>query len=388
VCSSDLAALSLDGSYLFVQGPPGSGKTWNGARLAITLMQQGQRLGVTALSHRAINKFLSDVEVAAVERGYMFRGLKKSAGAESGFTGRCIQSSDSSSAMLDAGLQLIAGTSFLFAREELDRHVDTLFIDEGGQFALADTIAVGTAARSVVVLGDPNQLPQVSQGSHPPGADASVLSHLLGEDQTVRREMGIFLEQTWRLRPELNRFISTTFYDGRLEPASVSSTRSVTAGNGIRRLLVEHSGHRQAAPEEASVVRAEIDRLLGTTYTDDAGSRILTAEDFIVVSPYNAHVRCLRQHIPDQQIRIGTVDKFQGQEATVVFYSMASSSGDDAPRGLDFLLSRNRLNVALSRARCLAHVVCSPRLLDANCRTIRQMHLVNALCRAVEFAEP
>jgi predicted RecB family nuclease len=385
------AELSLEGSYLFVQGPPGSGKTWNGARMAITLMKSGQRVGITALSHKAIHKFLEDLEDAAHEDGYSFRGMKK-CGADLGtrFESRrgLVENTKENQEMLDPELQLLAGTSFLFSREELDQQVDTLFVDEGGQFALADALAVGTAPRNLVLLGDPNQLPQVSQGAHPPGANASVLSHLLGEHETVEQEMGIFLERTWRMRPEVNAYISETFYEGRLEPAEVCWQRSVADGAGLRFAQVEHDGNRTQSPEEAEFVRDEIARLLGTPYRDEDSERTLEPHDFIVVAPYNAHVRCLRQYIADERIRIGTVDKFQGQQAAVVFFSMASSSGEDVPRGLDFLFSRNRLNVAVSRAKCLSYVVASPRLLEVSCRTIEQMRLANALCRFVEGARP
>jgi uncharacterized protein len=380
------AALSLDGSYLFVQGPPGSGKTYNGARMAVALMQAKRRVGVTALSHKAIHRFLEEVEDAAREARFAFRGLKKASGEDSSFDGEFVESSESNAAMLDPELDLLAGTSFLFARGDMEGAVDTLFVDEGGQFALADALAVGGAARNLVLLGDPNQLPQVSQGAHPPGASASVLGHLLAEDETVRPDMGLFLEETWRLRPEVNGYISGTFYEGRLEPAPKALTRSVADGNGVRFLPVEHVGHRTAAPEEAAAVRAEIERLLGTPYADEDGERALRYEDFIVVAPYNSHVRCLREALPEA-VRVGTVDKFQGQEATIVYFAMASSSGDDVSRGLDFLFSRNRLNVAVSRARCLAYVVASPRLLETSCRTVEQMRLVNALCRFVELAE-
>jgi uncharacterized protein len=381
------SALSLDGSYLAVQGPPGSGKTWNGARMAIALMKAGRRVGVTALSHKAIHKFLEEVEKAAIEVGFEFRGLKKCGDDEgSRYDGHgFVENERENSGMLDEEAQLIAGTSFLFAREELDSHVDALFVDEGGQFSLADALAVGTAARNLVLLGDPNQLPQVSQGKHPPGANASVLGHLLSEDETLRPGMGIFLEHTWRMRPEVNDYISATFYEGRLEPAPVTSTRSVADGNGIRFLPVAHTGHRTAAPEEAEKVAAEIERLVGTPYVENGAERPLSYSDFIVVAPYNSHVRCLREALPPA-VRVGTVDKFQGQEATVTFFSMASSSGEDVPRGLDFLFSRNRLNVAVSRARCLAYVVASPRLLDTECRTVEEMKLVNALCRFAEVA--
>jgi uncharacterized protein len=369
-----VAARSLDGSYLFVQGPPGSGKTWNGAQMAIALIQDGRRVGVTSRSHKAIHQFLSEVRSAALARAYTFSGRKKGAG-EDAYEDEFVDCTDDNAAMTDDGLQLLAGTAWLFSRPEIE--VDTLFVDEAGQVALADAIAVGTAARNIVLLGDPNQLPQVSQGTHPPGADASVLSHLLGDDETVRPEMGLFLERTRRLRPEICAFISDTFYEGRLRPDEVAESRTLDAGHGLRFRAVEHRGHRQASPEEAEVVRAEIARLV---------VRGVPLDEIIVVAPYNAHVRCLRQAIVDERVRVGTVDKFQGQEALVAVYSMASSSGDDVPRGLDFLFSRNRLNVAISRAKCLAYVVASPRLLDATPKTVEQMRLVNTVCRFAEEA--
>jgi uncharacterized protein len=396
--------LSLDRSYLFVQGPPGSGKTWRGSRLALALMKSGKRVGVTALSHKAIHKFLEDLEAAALEHGYAFRGLKKSGGSDgSQYEGRFVTSTGSNAEMLEDDVQLLAGTSFFFAREEVDQHVDVLFVDEGGQFALADAVAVGTAAKSLVLLGDPNQLPQVSQAAHPVspqeagqspasregrgGAGASVLGHLLGEDETVPPDRGVFLKETWRLRPEICDYVSEAFYEGRLQPAGPARQRSLELGNGLRYVPVAHGGHRSAAPEEAEAIRDEIERLVGSRYVDaDGQERPLRHEDIKVVAPFNSHVRCLRDKLPEA-VQVGTVDKFQGQESVVIFYSMASSSGEDVPRGLDFLFSRNRLNVAISRARCLAYLVCSPRLLEVNARTIEQMRLANALCRFVELAE-
>jgi uncharacterized protein len=378
------AAVSLDGSYLFVQGPPGSGKTWLGARMAIELMRRGQRVGATSLSHKAIHKFLRDVRDAALEQGFEFKGRKKCSGdPETEYEDEFVDCSGANEDLRDEELQLVAGTSFLFSRE--DQSVDTLFVDEAGQVSLADVLAVGTAARNVILLGDPNQLAQVSQGSHPPGASASVLQHLLGGDETLRAGMGLFLGETWRMRPEVNEFISTTFYEGRLEPAEACLQRSLADGNGIRFLTVAHEGNRTQSPEEADAVAAEIERLVGTPYSDERGERELRYKDVIVVAPYNAHVRCLHEKLPSA-VAIGTVDKFQGQQAPVVFYAMASSSSDDVPRGLDFLFSRNRLNVAISRAQCLAYLVCSLRLLDANCQTVEQMRLANALCRLGEIA--
>jgi superfamily I DNA and/or RNA helicase len=221
----------------------------------------------------------------------------------------------------------------------------------------------------------------------PEEAKVSVLQHLLGDDVTVSPERGIFLERTWRLRPELAAFTSDAYYEGRLECAEPCAARGVAAGNGLVFRPVEHAGNGQLSWEEADEVSAAIDALLGTEYTDEHGiARPLTEEDVLVVTPYNAQVRTLRQRVPEA-VRVGTVDKFQGQEAPVVIVSLASSSAQSAPRGLTFVFNRNRINVATSRAQCRVELVCSPTLLDADCRTVEEMRLANALCRFVELAE-
>jgi uncharacterized protein len=381
------AALSLDGSYLFVQGPPGSGKTWQGAEAAVALMRVGRRVGVTSLSHKAISKLLTEIEREAREQGFSFRGRKKSSGGDTYFEGDFVDSSDEWRDLLDEELQLVAGTSWLFARADFAGFLDTLIVDEAGQVALADVVAVGHAARNLVLLGDPNQLPQVSQGAMPDEAKASVLGHLLGHETTVPPDRGIFLERTWRLRPELTAFTSEAYYAGRLEWEEACARRSVEAGNGLVVRPVEHAANGQLSREEAEVVAEAIEALLGIGYTDETGAtRPLGVEDVLVVTPYNAQVRALRHAVPEG-VRVGTVDKFQGQEAPVVLVSLASSSGEDAPRGLSFVFNANRINVATSRAQCRVELVCSPRLLEADCRSIEEMRLVNALCRFVELAD-
>ena len=248
-------------------------------------------------------------------------------------------------------------------------------------------LAVGTAARSLVLLGDPNQLPQVSQGSHPEGSGLSVLEHLLGDDETVPPDRGLFLAETWRLRPELCAFTSDAYYDGRLgyAPTTRRAARSAT-GNGPVWIADEHEGHGQSSPEEAGAIAAAVADLLGTPFTDETGvTRPLTPDDVLVVAPYNAQVRQLRLRLREQ-IAVGTVDKFQGQQAPVVFVSMASSTTEDAPRGIGFAFDSHRFNVATSRAQCRAVLVCAPALLDADCATVAQMRLVSAVCRFVELA--
>ncbi|MHB8730840.1 MAG: TM0106 family RecB-like putative nuclease [bacterium] len=394
----DLAA-SLDRSCLFIQGPPGTGKTWTGARIIVDLMARRRRVGVAASSHKAIHNLLDEVERAAAERHVRFRGLKKASSTndDSFYDRGSIVSSTDIDAFTKAPPEalLFAGTAWLFADERLDGSrspsIDTLVIDEAGQVALADALAMGTAAQNVILLGDPLQLAQVSQGTHPPGTSASVLEHLLGEHATIPPSMGVFLEHTRRMHPDVCRFISEVVYDSRLTGVPETAQQGTAFGTGLRFVPVHHVGNAAASPEEADAVAARIRTMLGAPWTNkNSLTQPLHPVDFMVVAPYNAQVRRLRVALDAVGLRdvtAGTVDKFQGREAPIVFYSMATSSAEDIPRSLEFLFSRNRLNVAVSRAMCLAFVVASPRLLESHARTIEQMRLINALCRFVEIAE-
>jgi uncharacterized protein len=385
----DLAAAkelvaSLDGRHLVIQGPPGSGKTYTAARLIAHLIDLGQRVGVTSTSHKAIHNLIAEVE----KTGVTFRGLKKGDTYESDSVGTSANQAEFSDP--DDDVVLLAGTSWLFAREDMQGVVDTLFVDEAGQVSLADALAVGTCARNVVLLGDPQQLSQVSQGIHPEGAAVSVLEHLLGGEDTVPADRGLFLSRTWRMHPDVCDFISETSYEGRLHAVPETERQRIDSpglsGTGLRWLPVEHEGNRGSSAEEADRIAAELELLIGGTFVDRGGvEHRIGWDNVLVVTPYNAQVRALSARL-DKRARIGTVDKFQGQEAPVVFFSMATSSGDDLPRNLEFLFSRNRLNVAISRAQSLAVLVASPKLLEIRCRTIEQMRMVNALCRFVEEA--
>jgi len=389
-------AAGLTESYLFVQGPPGSGKTFTGAHLICDLLARGARVGVASTSHAAIHNLLSEVErFAGEDPGW--RGLKKHSGTpESRFHSTredpLIENSENIAHFTGGDWRLIAGTAWLFAREELDGTLDYLFVDEAGQVSLADALAIGASARNLVLLGDPLQLAQVSQAVHPPGAGASVLEHLLGEHPTIPQDRGLFIDETRRMHPDVCRFISEAIYGGRLESYADCHRqrlegRGDLTGTGVRYVGVAHEGNARQSPEEAREIALRVEELLGAEYTTADGEvRPLRPDDIMVVAPYNAQVRCLRVHLPDG-VRVGTVDKFQGQEAAAAFFSMATSSGAELPRNLEFLFSRNRLNVAVSRARCLAVLVSSPELLHVRCRSAEQMRLVNALCRLVEMAE-
>lgn len=388
---------SLDGSHLFIQGPPGSGKTYTGARLVVDLIARGKRVGVTSTSHKVIHNLLDEIEDVAHEQRVDFNGLKKASktNPESEFEaahGR-IESVDDNAALSDPDVALTAGTAWHYCREDTAQ-LDYLFIDEAGQVSLADALALATAARNVVLLGDPQQLPQVAQAAHPEGSSLSVLEHVLGESQTVDPAHGVFLEETYRLHPDVCEFVSDLMYDGRLYSAPGRERQRVDAsgeltGTGLRWLPVEHKGRSQSSPEEADRIAEAIEPLLsGAAYTDaDGVEHPLAPKDILVLAPYNAQVRCLQERLPSG-VRVGTVDKFQGQQAQVAFFSMATSSGEEVPRNVEFLFSRNRLNVAISRAKCLAVLVCNPRLLDIHATSIEQMRLVNALCRLAEVADP
>lgn len=383
---------SLDESYLFIQGPPGSGKTYTGARLIVSLLASGKRVAVTATSHKAIHNLLDEVVKAAREARVEIRGIKKvGSGEDSRYDGDGFENTSDNRECAMSDADVVAGTSWLFAREEMEGLFDTLFIDEAGQVSLADAVAMSPCARNVVLLGDPQQLPHVTQGIHPGGAGVSVLEHLLGHASTVSPDRGIFLDRTWRMHPDICDFISDLAYDGRLRAVDRCAVQRIESagliGAGVRYLPVEHAGNSQESVEEAAAIAAEVRRLLDTgTFTDCVGARrALTPADILVVAPYNMQVRTLLHALP-AGIEVGTVDKFQGREAPVVFFSMASSSGEDIPRGVEFLFSRNRLNVAVSRAKAMAVLVCSPRLLETRCRTVEQMRLVNGLCAFVEYS--
>jgi uncharacterized protein len=400
---ADLAAAcrlvgTLDGGTLAIQGPPGSGKTYTGARMIVRLLQAGKRVGISATSHKVISNFLTTVLEAADEAGGVdVRAAQKVGESVVGVADdRVTLSGDNGwirDGLASGALNLVAGTSWLWAPEKSDGLLDVLFVDEAGQMSLANVLAMSAATRSIVLLGDPQQLDQPLQGTHPPGADRSALAHVLGDHDTMPPSQGLFLEDTWRLHPDVTAFTSDAFYEGRLESRPNLATQALIGpeplrGAGLRLLPADHVGADNDSPEEARQV-ASLVRILvesGSTWTDaDGRTKPLTWDDVLVVAPYNAQVGEIQGLLPPEA-RVGTVDKFQGQEAPISIYSMTSSSPEDAPRGMDFLYSRHRLNVATSRARCIAVVVAEPALLRVRARTPEQMRLANALCQFAEHA--
>jgi len=271
--------------------------------------------------------------------------------------------------------------------------VDYLFVDEAGQMSLAHTMAAGRSARNLVLLGDPQQLEQPQRGAHPEGAEVAALVHVLDGRETISDEMGLFLDVTWRLHPRICEFTSELYYEGRLLARAGLERQTLAgdtpfAGSALFYVPVEHDGNQNSSSEEVEVLAKIVASLLapGVTWTDGEGSvKTLGVADILVVAPYNAQVGAITDQLP-AGVRVGTVDKFQGQQAPVVVYSMASSSAEDAPRGMGFLYNPNRLNVATSRARCACILVATPQLMEPDCRTPEQMRWANGLCRFRELA--
>ncbi|GAA3655173.1 TM0106 family RecB-like putative nuclease [Microbacterium marinilacus] len=375
------AVRDLDRSYLAVQGPPGTGKTYVGSHAIARLVNEhGFKVGVVAQSHAVVENMLERIVAAGVPAGSVAKAPKSgSTDAEPVFT--VIPKNGVASFTAEhPGGHVVGGTAWDFAHEaRVPRgSLDLLVVDEAGQFSLASTIAVSLAASRLLLLGDPQQLPQVSQGTHPEPVDTSALGWVMDGEQVIPESHGYFLARSWRMHPEVSAAVSHLSYDGRLASHPAAETRGVEGVEpGLHVVPVRHRGNATESPEEADEVVRIVADLLGRAYTDieigDGGAstacppRPLAQADLIVVAPYNAQ----QQRVEDSlaaagydEVRVGTVDRFQGQEAAVAIVTLAASSGRDAPRGSDFLLLQNRLNVAVSRAKVAAYLIHSPALLD------------------------
>jgi predicted RecB family nuclease len=385
----------LGSGVLPVQGPPGAGKTFTGARMICELVRHGKKVGITANSHKVIRNLIDATIRAADECGVAVQCCQKADEPED--PQRCLffakKNEDLFAALSDSAASVGGGTAWLWSRPDAFDTVDVLFVDEAAQMALANVLAVSQAAKTVVLIGDPQQLDQPMQGSHPEGTDVSALDHILGGARTIAPDKGLFLEETWRLHPAICAYTSELFYDSKLrskrglELQVIKGTGPIS-GSGLYFLPVAHTGNQNCSPEEAQAVSDLVRAILvgNPTWVDREGKeKRITLDDIVIIAPYNAQVFAIQQCLPGA--RVGTVDKFQGQEAPIAIYSTATSSHADAPRGMEFLYSLNRLNVATSRAKCVSILAGSPQIFEADCRTPRQIQLANAFCRYLEMAK-
>ena len=383
-------ALALDHSTLFIQGPPGTGKTHTSAHVICALLRAGKRVGVSSNSHKAVNNLLAKVEHVAAEQGFQFDGAKKvtASDPETYLNGTLIEDI-ADNAVIELHLhQLVGGTAWLFAREAMDAAFDYLFIDEAGQVSLGHLLAMGAAAKNIILVGDQMQLGQPIQGAHPGDSGLSVLDYLLEGAATIAPDRGILLDTSWRMHPSIQGFISDAVYDGRLEahPDCARQTlllddaaHPLLQPSGIRMVQMHHTGCSQSSQEEVLLTAELVTSLIGQRFIDRQGrAGTIGLGNILVVAPYNLQVNALKLRLPDGA-RVGTVDKFQGQEAEVMIVSLATSTPDGLPRHVDFFYSKNRLNVAISRARTLAIVLANPKLLELDAKSVEHLRLVNTL---------
>ena len=400
---------AMSGECFVIQGPPGTGKTYTASQAIAALLGAGKTVGVTSNSHKAVVNLLIACGDAIRANGGTLKGIK--VGDEGG--GPLFQNNPQLKNVLKnpGGLKafkggIVGGTAWLFARSEWEDQLDFLFIDEAGQFPLANAVAVSRCAKNLVLMGDQMQLEQPIQGSHPGDAGMSVLQYALKDTDAskpdapifhpvISPDFGLFLGESRRMHSSVCQFISETVYERRLKSHPDCDQQKISIPQQAGLLVdktagvvfsgVEHDGNIQQSDEEIERVVAIYKELLGRDYTDKEGkTKPLTPADFLFIAPYNAQVRALQAALPPDA-KVGSVDKFQGQEAPVCILSMCSSYGEYGSRGLAFILDRNRMNVAISRAQCLAVVVADPRIAYAEAGSLEEMTLINLFCKLAKL---
>lgn len=390
------AIMNLDNSYLTIQGPPGSGKTYTGKHVIAELIKRGKKIGISSNSHKAINNLLiSTAEYCKKEGINGYFACTKDTDVQLSALGVNVIDNKSIAGNVQSSC-VIGTTAWGFAREDLDDAFDYLFIDEAGQVSVANLIAMSQSTNNIVLMGDQMQLGQPSQGSHPEDSGLSILDYMLHKTPTIPDDMGVFLGTTYRMHSAINQFISEAIYEGKLESAAENDHQRIDVplnyqgilnkDAGIIAVPVEHEGNTQASDEEVEQIVILAHQLIGRAFTAKDGSqRELGWKDMLFVAPYNHQVSKLRAAL-GEAANVGSVDKFQGQEAPVVFLSMCASNANDSPRGMNFLFDKNRINVAISRAQCMAIVVYSPALLDVSPTTIEQLAMMNIMCQLFQYS--
>lgn len=389
------AISNLQHSYLIIQGPPGTGKTYTAKHVIAELLKQGKRIGISSNSHKAINNLLIGTAEYCHEEviGAEFY-CTKNTDDEIERLGISEIKNNEIANHLDSAC-VVGTTAWGFARQDLQKQFDYLFVDEAGQVSMANLIAMSQSAHNIVLMGDQMQLGQPTQGTHPAESGLSTLDYLLQGQATIKANQGIFLDKTYRMHSKVNQFISDAIYEGKLV-ADLENDRQVVRvpenysglydqEAGVMFIPVEHEGNSQASDEEVAAIKNAVQELLGRTFVDKKGvERAICLSDILFVTPYNFQVTKLQIAL-GEEAKVGSIDKFQGQEAPIVFLSMCASDANDSPRGMEFLFDKNRLNVAISRAQALAIVVANPNLANSQANQIKQQRLVNVFCQFLEY---
>jgi uncharacterized protein len=383
-------ALALDCSVLPIQGPPGAGKSYSASKMILELVKSGKKVGITALSHKVISNLLQKISEDA--KGQYNLNIVQIVSKKPSVLPEWNLETKIGEETKKAA-QIIAGTSFFWCKQDMENSVDYLVVDEAGQLSLIDTLAASMAAKNLILMGDPQQLKQPIKGTHPEGTEVSALEHVLGDIETISEDRGILLDVSYRMHPSICSLDSELFYEEKLHPAK-DNERINIHGNiipqpGLYHIISNHTGNTNRSEEEVEIVRNLVERLCDgqSFWTNKKGElHSISHNDIKIITPYNSQVGLLKNLLPDMEI--GTVDKFQGQEAPIIVLSAATSSPQDAPRGMEFLYSRNRFNVALSRAQGAFIMVAARALLEPECKTPDQIRLANSFCRFIEVSQP
>jgi predicted RecB family nuclease len=384
-------AMQLEHSVLPIQGPPGAGKSYTASNMIIQLIRENKKIGVTALSHKVITNLIQKVHEIAKKEEISIKIIQK---VSKDFDGTLPWDFTKKGEDIPSSIEeydLIAGTPFMWCLPEYFETLDYLFVDEAGQLSLIDTLSISASTKNLILLGDPQQLKQPQQGVHPEGTDLSALEHILDGKKTISNDQGIFLSETWRMHPSICKFDSEMFYEDKLRPIQNLEHQQIIGntqyqGSGLRLVDVSHSGNTNSSLEEVAKIKEIVEELTkGDVYWINQHQEqiLLTHEHIKIITPYNAQVQELQKSLSG--VAVGTVDKFQGQEAPIIIYSVATSTPQDAPRGMDFLYSPNRFNVAVSRARALFIMVMNKKVLEPECKSPLQIKLANPFCRFVEM---
>ena len=393
---------NLQDSYIYIQGPPGTGKTYHSSNAIIELLKQKKKIAITGLSHKVIHNLLERLERMAIDQNFKFEGYKKGTFEDDDtvYDGTFVQTYEKDPAFMDALSkknigQIFAGTKFHLANSYFEEKIDYLFIDEAGQMSVADLISIGNIAKNIILIGDQNQLGQPIKGTHPNDSGLSILDYLLAGKDTISEDRGIFLNKSFRLHPKINDFISSNFYEERLTCDEKTKNRSIQfnkksiiQNSGIHYLEMNHKNNAQTSMEEFEVVRDLMRNIIGSNFEDNGVKRKLTIDDILVISPYNTQVNLLISELEKADLKnpkVGTIDKFQGQEAPVSIISMTSSDIDSLPRNREFFFNRNRLNVAISRAQVACIILFNPNLLDSSPKNLEHIKLMNNFFKILNF---
>ena len=393
---------NLDHSVLTIQGPPGTGKTYTASHIIAALLKQGKRIGISSNSHKAIKNLL--LEVADTCRSSRIKAhfiCTRDDGDDERLEKLGVEirtNAQIADACGEYRALVVGTTAWGFAREDVAGQFDYLFVDEAGQVSVANLIAMSASATNLVLMGDQMQLGQPSQGTHPEDSGLSILDYFLGHQPTVEPEMGVFLDTTYRMHSAVNQFISEAVYEGKLKSASENDLQTLQIPSTVNEVLarqtagivfcpIEHEGNTQKSEEEAKAIQKLVkDLCKGSLTLRDGVTRAVTLDDMLFVAPYNAQVALL-QSLLGNKAKVGSVDKFQGQQAPIVFFSLCASDANEISRGMEFLYNFNRINVAISRAQILAIVVGNPALFCPSINSVEQMKLVNLVSRLGTYAD-